>query len=149
MYSSPERLSVSEEGEVRCCCCTNTWTGLLYKCLKRGPPHLLYLTACIVSNLDYGRLQWQKLTHDRPDLSSERAPQKDKTVTLKKKKFWSNAPYLVSTPRHTDCQSQRDFDFDFVSNCKHLELKEYSACGVCISPVNMLEAHSSVETTST
>jgi hypothetical protein len=25
------------------------------------------------------------MTHDRPDLSSERAPQKDKAVTLKKK----------------------------------------------------------------
>jgi hypothetical protein len=35
---------------------------------------------------DYCRLQWQRLTNDRPDFSSERAPQKDKTVTLRKKK---------------------------------------------------------------
>jgi hypothetical protein len=28
----------------------------------------------------------KRLTNDRPDLSSERAPHRDKTVTLKKKK---------------------------------------------------------------
>jgi hypothetical protein len=41
---------------------------------------------------------------DRPDLSSERAPQKDKTVTLREgeKKFWSNVQDLGLTPRHTD-----------------------------------------------
>jgi hypothetical protein len=56
----------------------------------------------VVNRLNYGRLQWQRLTHDRPDLSSERAPQKDKTVTLRKNTFWSNVPDLGLTPRHTD-----------------------------------------------
>jgi hypothetical protein len=41
------------------------------------------------------RLQWQRLTHDRPDLSSERAPQKWQDSNFKKKS-------LGSTPRHTD-----------------------------------------------
>jgi hypothetical protein len=57
-------------------------------------------------------------THDRPDLSSERASQKDKTVTLKKRKKKS----LVKCPRFgldtktywlTDSQSQCDSDFEY------------------------------------
>jgi hypothetical protein len=51
--------------------------------------------------IDCCRLQWQRLTHDKPDLSSERVPQKDKTVTLKKKSL-VKSPRLCSTPRHTD-----------------------------------------------
>jgi hypothetical protein len=38
-----------------------------------------------VNRLDYGKHHSQRLTHDRPDLSSERMPQKDKTVTLREK----------------------------------------------------------------
>jgi hypothetical protein len=52
---------------------------------------------------DYCKLQWQRLTNDRPDFSSERAPQKDKTVTLRgKKKSLVKSPRLGLTPRHTD-----------------------------------------------
>jgi hypothetical protein len=49
---------------------------------------------------DYCRLQWQRLTNDRPDLSSERESQKDKTVTLvEKKNLWSKVPAWA---RHQD-----------------------------------------------
>jgi hypothetical protein len=67
----------------------------------------------VVNRLNYGRLQWQRLTHDRPDLSSERPPQKDKTVTLKKKSLVKSPRFGLDTKTYwlTDCQSQCDFDF--------------------------------------
>jgi hypothetical protein len=44
----------------------------------------------------------KRLTTDRPDLSSERAPPNDRTVTFKKKKrSLVKSPRLGSTPRHT------------------------------------------------
>jgi hypothetical protein len=53
------------------------------------------------------------LTKDRPVLSLERAPHKDKTVTVKLINIWSWSP---DGTRHqdwlTDRQSQCDFDFD-------------------------------------
>jgi hypothetical protein len=63
----------------------------------------------------YGRIQWQRLTHDRPDLSSERAPQKDKTVILKKKSLVKCPRFWLDTKIYwlTDRQSQCDFEFDF------------------------------------
>jgi hypothetical protein len=61
----------------------------------------LFSSLNIIKMIHYGRLQWQKLTHDRPDLSSERAPPKDKIETLKKKSLIKSLK-LGSTPRHTD-----------------------------------------------
>jgi hypothetical protein len=52
---------------------------------------------------NYCRLQWQRRTHDRPDLSSEGAPQKKlQDCNFQKKNLLSKVPYLGSTPRHTD-----------------------------------------------
>jgi hypothetical protein len=51
--------------------------------------YIKYFSLAVVDNI----------THDRPDLSSERAPQEDKTVTLKKKNLWSKVPDWA---RHQD-----------------------------------------------
>jgi hypothetical protein len=68
-----------------------------------------------LSHAFYILLHWITLTHDRPDLSSERAPQKDKTVTSKKKSLVKCPRFGLDTKTYwlTDRQSQCDFDFDF------------------------------------
>jgi hypothetical protein len=66
---------------------------------KFGLRFALNITVVAVRNiLYYCRLQWQRLTTDRPGLSSERAPQKDNTVTLKEN-LWSKVPDWA---RHQD-----------------------------------------------
>jgi hypothetical protein len=65
--------------------------------------------------VDFNDKDW----HDRPDLSSERAPQQDKTVTLKKKtlvkcpRFGLNTKTYRLTDRQSQCDSDFDFDFGF------------------------------------
>jgi hypothetical protein len=49
--------------------------------------------------MKYSTMDNVRLTNDRPDLSSERAPPNDRTVTLKKKYLWSNVPDWA---RHQD-----------------------------------------------
>jgi hypothetical protein len=56
-----------------------------------------------------------QLTNDRPDLSSERAPQMDRTASFTKKKTSGHEPQLgldTKTNRLTDRQLQHDFDFE-------------------------------------
>jgi hypothetical protein len=43
-----------------------------------------------------------RLTKDRPDLSSERAPHMDRTVTFNENKYLVMSPRRGSTPRQTD-----------------------------------------------
>jgi hypothetical protein len=61
-----------------------------------------------------------RLTHDRPDLSSERAPQKWQDCNFKKKKSLVKSPIFgldTKTYWLTDRQSQCDFDFDLREWC--------------------------------
>jgi hypothetical protein len=56
------------------------------------------------------------LTNVRQDLSSEWAPQMERTVNFTKKKTSCHVPQLgleAKTDRLTDRQLQYDFDFDF------------------------------------
>jgi hypothetical protein len=53
--------------------------------------------------MDNGQLlltDW--LTRDRPDLSSERAPNKDNPAIFRQNKYLVASPKMGSTPRHTD-----------------------------------------------
>jgi hypothetical protein len=61
---------------------------------------------------DCCRLQWQRLTHDRPDLSSEKAPQKRQNSNFEKKKSGQKSQIWLDTKTYwlTDRQSKCDFD---------------------------------------
>jgi hypothetical protein len=65
-------------------------------------------------------LRWREpvaIANDRPVLSSERAPHTDRTVTFKQEETSGHEllPGLdTKTDRLADCQSERDFDFEWV-----------------------------------